>query len=158
MDDSTKSEGQDGRTGGQGDGELDLPKSLTREGHVVWFHEYKKYLGYAWDEPDLLRRGWVSITPAVTINNQQLAYGLIKRLSFGIGRSRKPPRFSEWRMQVSPQINAIILREEKAAAQFRLRRANCALNWLVLKTAPHRVPLDVNLEERPILISRSGNK
>ena len=50
MSDSNESDGTDGRNGGRGDNGLDLPKSLTRDGHVIWFHEYKKYLGYAWDE------------------------------------------------------------------------------------------------------------
>ncbi|EON11988.1 hypothetical protein [Pandoraea sp. SD6-2] len=56
MGDSNDNGGKDG-----GNGELDLPKSLTREGHVVWFHEYKKYLGYAWDEAaGEIRRAHVS--------------------------------------------------------------------------------------------------
>lgn len=50
MNDSTKCDGKDGGNGGRADDGLDLPKSLAREGHVVWFHEYKNYLGYAWDE------------------------------------------------------------------------------------------------------------
>ena len=61
MSDSNKSGGKDEEIGGQGDGGFDLPKSLTREGHVVWFHEYKKYLGYAWDErAGEIRRAHVS--------------------------------------------------------------------------------------------------
>ncbi|VVE46792.1 hypothetical protein [Pandoraea soli] len=56
MSDSNDNGGKDGRNGG-----LDLPKSLTREGHVVWFHEYRKYLGYAWDETaGEIRRAHVS--------------------------------------------------------------------------------------------------
>lgn len=61
MSDSNKDGGKDGGNGVQGDDGLDLPKSLTREGHVVWFHEYKKYLGYAWDESaGEIRRAHVS--------------------------------------------------------------------------------------------------
>ncbi|VVE39644.1 hypothetical protein PCO31110_04135 [Pandoraea communis] len=61
MSDSNRSDGKDEGNGGQGDGGFDLPKSLTREGHVVWFHEYRKYLGYAWDETaGEIRRAHVS--------------------------------------------------------------------------------------------------
>ncbi|QBC31024.1 MULTISPECIES: hypothetical protein [Pandoraea] len=61
MSDSNRTSGKDEGSGGQGDDRLDLPKSLTREGHVVWFHEYKKYLGYAWDESaGEIRRAHVS--------------------------------------------------------------------------------------------------
>ncbi|AJC21446.1 hypothetical protein [Pandoraea pulmonicola] len=31
--------------------ELEIPKSLAREGHVVWFYEHNKYLGFKWSEP-----------------------------------------------------------------------------------------------------------
>ncbi|ODP35227.1 hypothetical protein [Pandoraea sp. ISTKB] len=27
-----------------------LPKSLAREGYVVWFHDHGKYLGLAWND------------------------------------------------------------------------------------------------------------
>ncbi|MDR3396556.1 MAG: hypothetical protein P4M06_03235 [Pandoraea sp.] len=61
MSDSTNSDAKDGGNGGQDAGGLDLPKSLAREGHVVWFHEYGKYLGYAWDEAvGEIRRAHVS--------------------------------------------------------------------------------------------------
>lgn len=36
--------------------------------------------------------------------NQQLTRGRIKQLFLGIGRGRKPPRFGEWRMQLSSCI------------------------------------------------------
>ncbi|AKM29351.1 hypothetical protein AB870_03190 [Pandoraea faecigallinarum] len=29
---------------------LDIPPSLSREGHVVWFYEHRQYLGFTWDE------------------------------------------------------------------------------------------------------------
>ncbi|VVE06286.1 hypothetical protein [Pandoraea anhela] len=29
---------------------LKVPKSLAREGYVVWFHDHGKYLGLAWNE------------------------------------------------------------------------------------------------------------
>ncbi|MBN4666762.1 hypothetical protein HUS70_16005 [Pandoraea nosoerga] len=39
------------KTGGDGKwGGLDIPKSLAREGHVVWFYEHNRYLGLEWDE------------------------------------------------------------------------------------------------------------
>ncbi|VVD89483.1 hypothetical protein [Pandoraea terrigena] len=61
MSDSNDSNGKDAGGDGQGNSGLNLPKSLTREGHVVWFHEYKKYLGYAWDESaGEIRRAHVS--------------------------------------------------------------------------------------------------
>jgi hypothetical protein len=61
MSDSNKSGGKDEGNGVQCDGGLDLPTWLTREGHVVWFHESKKYLGYAWDETaGEIRRAHVS--------------------------------------------------------------------------------------------------
>jgi len=28
----------------------DVPKSLSRKGYVVWFHEHGEYLGLAWNE------------------------------------------------------------------------------------------------------------
>jgi hypothetical protein len=59
MSDSNDNGGKHG--GSDGHGGLNLPKSLAREGHVVWFHEYKKYLGYAWDEAaGEIRRAHVS--------------------------------------------------------------------------------------------------
>ncbi|AJE97956.1 hypothetical protein [Pandoraea apista] len=45
MSDSNSSDGKDG-----GNGEFDIPISLAREGHVVWFYEHKKYLGFEWNE------------------------------------------------------------------------------------------------------------
>ena len=35
---------------GGGNVGLDVPVSLAREGHVVWFYEHKKYLGFEWNE------------------------------------------------------------------------------------------------------------
>ncbi|AJP56676.1 hypothetical protein UC34_06090 [Pandoraea vervacti] len=29
---------------------LNVPKSLARQGYVVWFHDHGKYLGLAWNE------------------------------------------------------------------------------------------------------------
>lgn len=61
MSDSNESDRKDGRNDGRDDCGFDLPKLLTSEGHVVWFHEYKKYLGYAWDETaGEIRRAHVS--------------------------------------------------------------------------------------------------
>lgn len=28
----------------------DVPKSLSRRGYVVWFHDHGEYLGFAWNE------------------------------------------------------------------------------------------------------------
>ncbi|MBN4666763.1 hypothetical protein HUS70_16000 [Pandoraea nosoerga] len=39
------------KAGAGGDwGGLDIPKSLAREGHVVWFYQHRRYLGLEWDE------------------------------------------------------------------------------------------------------------
>ncbi|VVE20467.1 hypothetical protein [Pandoraea terrigena] len=45
-DDGEKDGGNGGRVSGGGD----IPKSLAREGHVVWFYEHNKYLGFEWSE------------------------------------------------------------------------------------------------------------
>lgn len=61
MSDSKGSGGKGEGNGDPGNAGFDLPKSLTREGHVVWFHEYRKYLGYAWDDTaGEIRRAHVS--------------------------------------------------------------------------------------------------
>ncbi|WP_017234610.1 hypothetical protein [Pandoraea sp. B-6] len=45
------SENDDGKgCADAGDDGRDIPKSLAREGHVVWFYEHRKYLGFEWDE------------------------------------------------------------------------------------------------------------
>lgn len=36
--------------GDGGDGGFNIPETLAREGHVVWFYEHRKYLGFEWDE------------------------------------------------------------------------------------------------------------
>lgn len=35
--------------GNVGDGGFEIPETLAREGHVVWFYENGKYLGFEWD-------------------------------------------------------------------------------------------------------------
>lgn len=37
-------------TPGKQDAALVIPRSLAREGHVVWFYQQKKYLGFEWCE------------------------------------------------------------------------------------------------------------
>jgi len=50
MNDLNDFGGKDSGNDYRGNGRPNVPKSLAREGYVVWFYESKTYLGFEWNE------------------------------------------------------------------------------------------------------------